>query len=48
MYDNWFNEYVIQVIVNKKYLPARILKVLEEKPEVIKEWEFIAKTWRME
>ncbi len=47
MYDGWFDEYVIQSIVLKKYLPERILKVLEEKPEVIEEWEFIAKNWLM-
>jgi bleomycin hydrolase len=46
MYDNWFDEYVIQAVVNKKYLPERILKILEEKPLVIEEWEFIAKLWR--
>jgi bleomycin hydrolase len=48
MYDCWFSEYVIQVIVNKKYLPESILTILDEKPEIIEEWEFIAKSWRME
>jgi len=47
MYDNWFDQYVIQVIVRKDYLPERILKVLDTKPEVIEEWEFIAKNWIM-
>lgn len=47
MYDNWFDEYVIQAIVHKKYLPERILKVLDEKPLIIEEWEFIAENWRM-
>jgi bleomycin hydrolase len=47
MYDNWFDEYVIQLIVPKKFLPERILKIKDEKPEIIKEWEFIAQNWRM-
>lgn len=47
MYDNWFDGYVIQAIVHKKYLPERILKVLDEKPLVIEEWEFIAENWMM-
>ncbi|MBU1653150.1 hypothetical protein KKA00_13080 [bacterium] len=47
MYDNWFDEYVIQSIIHKKYLPERILKVLDTEAEVIEEWEFIAKNWMM-
>lgn len=37
MYDNWFDDYVIMAIVNKKYLPERITALLEAKPVVIKE-----------
>jgi len=37
MYDNWFDDYVIMAIVNKKYLPERIIALLDTKPIVIKE-----------
>lgn len=47
MYDNWFDEYVIQSVINKKYLPQRILDILDTKPEVIQEWEFIARKMRL-
>ncbi len=43
MYNNWFDEYVIQAIINKKYLPQRILDILDTKPILIEEHEFIAK-----
>ncbi|TKJ40492.1 hypothetical protein CEE37_09265 [candidate division LCP-89 bacterium B3_LCP] len=45
MYSNWFDEYVIQSIINKKYLPQRILDILDTKPVLIREHEFIAKIW---
>jgi bleomycin hydrolase len=43
MYDNWFDEYVIMVIVNKKYLPDRILGLVDSKPEIIKENDVMGK-----
>lgn len=39
MYDNWFDDYVVRVVIKKKYLPQRLLKLLEQKPEVIPEEE---------
>jgi bleomycin hydrolase len=39
MYDNWFDEYVYGVIVNKKFLPAEVLALLETKPEVLPAWD---------
>ena len=43
MYDNWFDDYVIMVIVNKKYLPDRILALVDSKPEIIKENDVMGK-----
>jgi bleomycin hydrolase len=37
MYDNWFEDYAIQTIVNKKYLPDRLLALLDTKPVILKE-----------
>jgi bleomycin hydrolase len=43
MYDNWFDDYVIMVIVNKKYLPDRILGLVDSKPEILKEDDVMGK-----
>ncbi|MCX6641533.1 MAG: hypothetical protein NTW14_13795 [bacterium] len=37
MYDNWFADYTIMTIVNKKYLPGRITALLDTKPVILKE-----------
>ncbi|XP_067864353.1 bleomycin hydrolase [Heptranchias perlo] len=37
--DDWFNEYVFEVVVDKKYVPAEILKVLEQEPKVLPAWD---------
>ena len=39
MSDRWFDEYLYQVVVPKKYLPAKQLKILKEKPVVLKPWD---------
>ncbi|MFH1226426.1 MAG: C1 family peptidase, partial [Planctomycetota bacterium] len=39
MSDDWFNEYMYQVVVPKKYLPASLLKILKEKPIALKPWD---------
>ncbi len=37
MYDGWFGEYVLMCIIKKKYLPQRLIDLLDKKPIVIKE-----------
>ncbi|MBR5789269.1 MAG: C1 family peptidase [Lachnospiraceae bacterium] len=37
--DKYFDEYVYEVIINKKYLNAEQKKVLKMKPTVLKPWE---------
>ncbi len=39
MYDSWFNDYVYEVVINKKYLPKKILKLLETEPTVLPPWD---------
>ena len=39
MTDSWFDEYLYQVVVNKKYLPEEALKAFAEKPIMLKPWD---------
>ena len=39
MTDEWFNEYMFRLVVDKKYIPAEILKVLDEKPTMLPAWD---------
>jgi bleomycin hydrolase len=39
MYDNWFDQYVYSVIINKKFLPGDVLALLSTKPEVLPAWD---------
>ncbi len=39
MTDEWFNEYMFRVVVDKKYVSADILKYLEQKPIVLPPWD---------
>jgi bleomycin hydrolase len=39
MTDEWFEEYMFRVVVDKKYIPAEILKLLEQKPIMLPSWD---------
>lgn len=39
MTDDWFNEYMYEVVVDKKYLPAELLPVLETEPVKLPPWD---------
>ena len=39
MSDAWFDEYLYQVVVNKKYLSAELQVALEQKPIELKPWD---------
>jgi len=39
MYDKWFDEYVYEVIINKKYLPQNVIDILKTKPEELPPWD---------
>ena len=39
MTDEWFEEYMFRVVVDKKYFPAETLKLLEQKPIMLPSWD---------
>ncbi|MBR5892475.1 MAG: C1 family peptidase [Bacteroidaceae bacterium] len=39
MTDEWFNEYMFRLVVDKKYVPAKVLDVLKEKPTRLPAWD---------
>ncbi len=39
MSDAWFDEYLYEITVDKKYLPAKLLPVLETEPIVLPPWD---------
>lgn len=39
MTDDWFNEYMYQVVVNRKYLPAEVLEAYDREPIVLAPWD---------
>ena len=39
MTDEWFEEYMFRVVVDRKYIPAEMLKLLEQKPIMLPSWD---------
>ena len=39
MTDEWFDEYMFRVVVNKKYCPQRVLDMLKQKPVRLPAWD---------
>ena len=39
MTDEWFNEYMFRLVVEKKYVPADILKMFESDPVLLPAWD---------
>ena len=39
MTDEWFDEYMFRLVVDKKYVPENILKILGEKPTMLPAWD---------
>jgi bleomycin hydrolase len=39
MSDDWFDEYLYEVVVDKKYLSKEVVAVLEQDPVVLKAWD---------
>lgn len=39
MTDTWYSEYVYEVVIDKKYVPADVLGVLEQQPIVLPAWD---------
>ena len=39
MTEQWFREYMFRVVAEKKYVPADVLKLLEQKPIQLPAWD---------
>ena len=39
MTDEWFDEYNFEVVVDKKYLPKKVLKIFKQKPIMLDPWD---------
>ena len=39
MTDDWFNEYNYEVVIDKKYLPKKMLKLFDKKPVQLSPWD---------
>ena len=39
MTDEWFNEYMFRVVVNRKYCSEQILNLLKQKPIKLPAWD---------
>lgn len=39
--DPWMDEYMFRLVVERKYLPAETLKLLEQKPTMLPAWDFM-------
>ena len=39
MTDEWFNEYMFRLVVEKKYVPADVLEMLNQKPTLLPAWD---------
>ena len=39
MYGDWFEEYVYTIIVHKKYVPKKVLALLDTEPTVLPAWD---------
>lgn len=39
MTDEWFNEYMFRLVAEEKYVPADVLEMLKQKPEMLPAWD---------
>ena len=39
MTDEWFDEYMFRLVVDKKYVPQNILDILKQKPTMLPPWD---------
>lgn len=39
MTDNWFNEYMFRLVVNKKYITPKVVEILKQKPIRLPAWD---------
>ena len=48
MNDEWFDEYVGEVVIHKKYLSRKANKILNEKAIEIEPWESVAPSLKVQ
>ena len=39
MTDEWFNEYMFRLVVEKRFVPADVMQMLQQKPEMLPAWD---------
>jgi len=39
MTDEWFNEYMFRLVINKKYVPAKVQEILKQKAIMLPPWD---------
>ncbi len=39
--DEWFDEYLFRIVVDKKYMPEKLLKLLKQKPVQVPVWDYM-------
>ena len=39
--DEWFDEYLFRIVVDKKYMPAKLLKCLDQKPVQLPSYDYM-------
>jgi bleomycin hydrolase len=39
MTDKWFDEYTYEVVIDKKYLPKRVLDIIDKEPVALNPWD---------
>ena len=39
MTDDWFDEYLLEVVIDKKFVPKEVLEVLQQEPVVLPAWD---------
>ena len=47
MSQSWFEKYVMQVVIHKNHLSRRILKILDQKPQLFNPWESVFPSLRI-
>ena len=39
MTDEWFSEHLLEVVVDKRFVPVEVLEVLKQEPIVLPAWD---------
>jgi bleomycin hydrolase len=39
MTDEWFDEYMFRLVVEKQFVPADVMKMLDQKPVMLPAWD---------